>query len=87
MQQPAASPEPELTYEQRKEKARLQKKAERLVELCEVNIAETEAEIKVLEDQMAAGVSETQTFERYAALKSKLEQLMKDWEDALSATM
>ena len=88
VQQPVAAPEPEeLTYEQRKEKARQQKKAERLVELCEVNIAETEAEIKQLEDQMAAGVSDAQTFEQYAALKSKLEQLMKDWENALSATM
>lgn len=75
--------ENELTYEQRKERNKLIKRAERLIELCEINISETETEIKHIETQMAEGNADAATFEHYAELKKQLEQQVADWEKAM----
>ncbi|MBP5319241.1 MAG: ABC-F family ATP-binding cassette domain-containing protein [Paludibacteraceae bacterium] len=82
-----AAPAAELSWAERKELQRKQQRAERLVELCEVNIAEKEAEIKAVEEKMASGQADAILFETYAQLKKELDALMSDWEKALSATL
>jgi ATP-binding cassette subfamily F protein 3 len=76
---------PELSYEERKEQQRKIKKAERLVELCEVAIAETEKAIADVEAILALGDTSQELFDKYAALKAQLEKEMTEWEEATEA--
>ena len=76
---------PELSYEERKEQQRKIKRAERLVELCEVTIAETEKAIAEVEATLASGDTSQELFDKYAALKAQLEQEMTEWEEATEA--
>jgi ATP-binding cassette subfamily F protein 3 len=75
----------ELSYEERKEQQRKIKKAERLVELCEVAIAETEKAIADVEATLASGETSQELFDQYAALKAQLEKEMTEWEEATEA--
>ncbi|MBO4370376.1 MAG: ABC-F family ATP-binding cassette domain-containing protein [Paludibacteraceae bacterium] len=77
----------DLSWAERKEQQRKQQRAERLVTLCEINIAEKEAEIKAVEEKMASGQADATLFETYATLKKELDALMADWEEALAATL
>ena len=76
--------EKELSYEEQKELQRQKRRAEKYVELCEIQIAETEKEIAELEEKMASGVVDDAIFSRHGELKKKLEEQMQEWEDALS---
>ena len=74
----------ELSYEEQKELQRQKRRAEKYVELCEINIAETEKEIAEVEAKMASGVVDDAIFSKHGELKKKLEEQMQEWEDALS---
>jgi ATP-binding cassette subfamily F protein 3 len=74
----------ELSYEEQKELQRQKRRAEKYVELCEIQIAETEKEIAELEEKMASGVVDDAIFSKHGELKKKLEEQMQEWEDALS---
>ena len=74
----------ELSYEEQKELQRQKRRAEKYVELCEINIAETEKEIAEVEAKMASGEVDEKLFAHYGALKKKLDEQMAEWEDALS---
>jgi ATP-binding cassette subfamily F protein 3 len=74
----------ELSYEEQKELQRQKRRAEKYVELCEIQIAETEKEIAELEEKMASGVVDDAIFSKHGELKKKLEEQMVEWEDALS---
>ena len=77
----------DLSWAERKVQQRKQQRAERLVTLCEINIAEKEAEIKAVEEKMASDQADATLFETYATLKKELDALMADWEEALAATL
>jgi ATP-binding cassette subfamily F protein 3 len=74
----------ELSYEEQKELQRQKRRAEKYVELCEIQIAETEKEIAELEEKMASGVVDDAIFSKHGELKKKLEEQMIEWENALS---
>ena len=74
----------ELSYEEQKELQRQKRRAEKYVELCEIQIAETEKEIAELEEKMASGVVDDAIFSKHGELKKKLEEQMQEWENALS---
>ena len=78
--------EKELSYEEQKELQRQKRRAEKYVELCEINIAETEKEIAEIEEKMASGVVDDAIFSKHGELKKKLEEQMQEWEDALMKT-
>lgn len=75
----------ELSYEERKEQQRKIKRAERLVELCEVTIAETEKAIADIETKLAAGDTSAELFTQYGELKNQLQKEMTEWEQATEA--
>ena len=76
--------EKELSYEEQKELQRQKRRAEKYVELCEIQIAETEKEIAEIEEKMASGVVDDAIFSKHGELKKKLEEQMQEWENALS---
>jgi len=73
-----------LGYAEQKEFNKKLKKAERLVENCEVTISETESAISILEAQMATpeGASDMSLYERHQKLKQALDKAMEEWEVA-----
>ena len=75
----------ELSYEERKEQQRKIKKAERLVELCEVAISETEKAIFAIEERLSTGDTSTELLTQYDQLKQQLEKEMTEWEEATEA--
>ena len=76
---------PELSYEERKEQQRKIKKAERLVELCEVAISETEKAIFAVEEKLSTGDTSPELLTQYDQLKQQLEKEMLEWEEATEA--
>ena len=75
----------ELSYEERKEQQRKLKKAERLVELCEVAISETEKAIFAVEEKLSTGDTSPELLTQYDQLKQQLEKEMTEWEEATEA--
>ena len=73
-----------LSYAEQKEYNKKLKKAERMVENCEVTISETESAISILEAQMATpeGASDMSLYERHQKLKQALDKAMEEWEVA-----
>lgn len=69
--------------EQNKEYNKIIRRAENKVKLCEAAIAETEAEIKQMEEKMAAGITDAGLYKDYSAAKKTLEMQINDWEAAL----
>lgn len=69
--------------EQNKEYNRMVRRAENKVKLCEAAIAETEAEIRRMEEKMTAGITDAELYKEYSAAKKNLEMQMNDWEAAL----
>ncbi len=76
---------PELSYEERKEQQRKIKRAERLVELCEVAISETEKAIFAIEEKLSTGDTSAELLTKYDQLKQQLEKEMLEWEEATEA--
>ena len=73
-----------LSYEEQKEWNKKVKRAEKRVAECEQAIEETEQAIAILEAKMATpeGASDTTLYEKHGKLKSQLEQIMTEWEEA-----
>ena len=71
-----------LSYAEQKEFNKKLKKAERMVENCEVTISETESAISILEAKMATpeGASDMSLYERHQKLKQALDKAMDEWE-------
>lgn len=77
---PAPEPTKKLTYAEQKELARMASKAEKQVKASESRIAELEAEVKGLEDKLAAGDVSAETLEAYNTATKRLENEMSVWE-------
>ena len=73
-----------LSYEGEEEWNKKVKKAEKRVAECEQAIEETEQAIAILEAKMATpeGASDTSLYEKHGKLKSQLDQIMTEWEEA-----
>ena len=73
-----------MSYAEQKEFNKKLKKAERMVENCEVTISETESAISILEAQMATpeGAADMSLYERHQKLKQALDKAMEEWEVA-----
>ena len=72
-----------LSYEEQKELNKRIRKAERCVEECEKLIEQTEAQIAEVEEQMTTpqGAADMTLYEKHAALKKKLDEIMESWEE------
>lgn len=86
--EPAASATPsdgKLTYEQRKEQARLLRKAEKEVAECEARVSALEADKATLEARLATpeGAQDAALFEEYGALQRRLAEAEAAWEAAM----
>lgn len=79
--------ESKLTYEQQKEQAKLRRKAEKAVADCEARIMILEEEIANLEATLATpeGAADTSLFTQHAQLKQQLAQAEQAWEEAAEA--
>lgn len=87
------TPEPEtaqvsdnkLSYEARKEKAKLLRKAEKAVEEKEKQVLELEQEIKEIETMLSTleGAQDAKLFARYDEVKKQLKQAENEWEAAM----
>ncbi len=86
---PAASEasEGKVSYEERKEQAKLRRKAEKLVEQCEAKVIELEGLKAQLEERLATpeGAADTALFEEYGKLQGDLQKAEEAWEQALEA--
>ena len=71
-----------LTYEQQKEQQKLIRRLEKSVADCEARIEKLEADIAVLEEQMATpeGAADMTLYEKHAALKKQLDTVVEEWE-------
>lgn len=82
---PAAEPIGKQSYEERKEQAKLRRKAERQVEACEQKVCDLEAEKTSIEAEMSQPdkASDQSLFERYAQVKKDIEAAEAEWEKAI----
>ncbi|MBR2146930.1 MAG: ABC-F family ATP-binding cassette domain-containing protein [Muribaculaceae bacterium] len=72
-----------LSYEEQKEHEREKRRAEKRVKTLEQQIADTEAAIADLEEQLSRGnVSDPDIYIRHEALNHRLEDVMAQWEAA-----
>ena len=72
-----------LTYEERKERERTLRRAQRRVDDCEREIARIEGEIKAIEDALSAGnTADATIYNRHSQLNGQLEEAMSQWETA-----
>lgn len=74
-----------LSYEERKEQAKLKRKAEKKVEQCEQLVMELENEKTKLEAKLATpeGAADATLFEAYNDIQQKLTEAELTWEEAL----
>ena len=74
-----------LSYEERKEQAKLKRKAEKKVEQCEQLVMELENEKTKLEAKLATpeGAADATLFEAYNDIQQKLTEAELAWEEAL----
>ena len=82
----AAPPKPgAVAYAEQKAASRLRRKLEKAVQDAEEHVAQLEAAIKILEAQLATpqGGSDATLYEKYARLKSQLEEAESEWEQAM----
>lgn len=81
----AAPSDGKLTYEQRKEQARLLRKAEKEVAECEACVLALEADKTTLEARLATpdGAQDAALFEEYGALQRRLAEAEAAWEAAM----
>lgn len=81
IQEPAVS-SGKQSYAEKKEFEKQIRKAERLVKDAEAKVSQLEAELKVVEDKLAAGVTDNDLFERHSEVSKSLDAAMSEWEDA-----
>ena len=75
-----AKPVRRLSYAEQKERDRTIRRQRRRVEELEAEIADIESQVKATEDEIAAGVTTDDIFNRHADLRKKLENTMSLWE-------
>ena len=80
--EPARQPEAPRrnSYAEQREHEKLVKRARKKVEEAEAEIARIEQLIKETEDEIAAGRSDSEIFERHSSLNKQLENAMSMWE-------
>lgn len=73
------------SYEQRKEQARLLRKAEKKVAECEARVMQLEEEKSALEEQMSApaDMQDSSLFGRYGTIQKQLAEAESAWETSL----
>lgn len=81
IQEPAVS-SGKQSYAEKKEFEKQIRKAERLVKDAEAKVSRLEAELKVVEDKLAAGATDNDLFERHGEVSKSLDAAMSEWEDA-----
>ena len=83
----AQTSECKLNYEERKEQAKIRRKAEKRVEQCEQRVMELEEKKADIEAQLATpeGAADADLFSRYAEIQSQLKAAESEWEEALAA--
>ena len=83
----AQTSEGKLNYEERKEQAKIRRKAEKRVEQCEQRVMELEEKKADIEAQLATpeGAADADLFSRYAEMQSQLKAAESEWEEALAA--
>ena len=83
---PAAAAAPssgKLSYEQRKEQEKLLRRLRKAVETIESELAEVEAQIKAMDERLAAANGyDAADYARYDELKARYDHLMHEWEKA-----
>ena len=79
--------EGKLSYEERKEQAKLRRKAEKLVEQCEAEVSRLEGEKAHLEAKLATpeGAADATLFETYGQIQQQLKEAEEAWEQAMEA--
>lgn len=79
---PVQTSSPNLTYEERKEQARLLKKLEKQIADSEAKIEKLESEISTLEDTLSKPehISDTSLFKKHGELNKQLSETMEAWE-------
>ena len=83
----AQTSEGKLNYEERKEQAKIRRKAEKRVEQCEQRVMALEEKKADIEAQLATpeGAADADLFSRYAEIQSQLKAAESEWEEALAA--
>ena len=81
-----APSEGKQSYEERKEQAKLKRKAERAVEQCENRVMELESQKADIEAQLATpeGAANSDLFTSYADIQARLKAAEEQWESALA---
>ena len=84
--QPQVS-EGKLSYEERKEQAKIRRKLEKEVERCEAEVSRLESEKAALEAKLATpeGAADTALFSQYGQIQQNLSQAEDAWEKAMEA--
>lgn len=79
--------EGKLSYEERKEQAKIRRKLEKEVELCETEVSRLESEKAALEAKLATpeGAADTALFSQYGQIQQDLSQAEDAWEKAMEA--
>ncbi len=83
----ATMSEGKLSYEERKEQAKIRRKLEREVERCEAEVTRLETEKSALEARLATpeGAADTTLFTQYSQLQQALSATETAWEEAMEA--
>ena len=83
----ATMSEGKLSYEERKEQAKIRRKLEREVERCEAEVTRLETEKSALEARLATpeGAADTTLFTQYSQLQQALSAAETAWEEAMEA--
>lgn len=79
--------EGKLSYEERKEQAKIRRKHEKEVERCETEVSRLESEKAALEAKLATpeGAADTALFSQYGQIQQDLSQAEDAWEKAMEA--
>lgn len=75
------------SYEERKEQAKIRRKAEKYIEQCELKVLELETKKEELEKVLATpeGVSDSSLFDEYSRLQKEIKAAEEAWEEAMMA--
>lgn len=82
---PATQSASSLSYAEQKAQARLRKKLEKAVQEAEEQVAQLEAALKIVEQQMTTpeGSQDVSLYEKHGRLKNQLEEAEEAWEKAM----
>ncbi|MGM9693513.1 MAG: ATP-binding cassette domain-containing protein [Alloprevotella sp.] len=86
-EKPAEASEGKRSYEERKELARLKRKAEKEVSQLEEKVTALETQKAEIEEELATpeGAANTELYTRYTALQQEIRETEARWEEALTA--